>query len=407
MTRDRPIELEARRLARQVLPPAAATRIQEWRLARFRRNHAQSACLAPRMQMHLWPNGDVRACCRNETPLGNITEHSLVEIWRGDHRRAMVADLDAGRFERGCSDCGHEVYTEGRAGSYPETFDHWGKNLGGVPALNAWPNRIEFNLSNACNLQCVQCNGDLSSAIRIHREGRPALPKVYDDRFVEDLAQFLPHLRHANFAGGEPFLAAENFWVWDLMAARTPDLPTSICTNATQWNDRVESVLDSLPVSVILSIDGITSETFEAIRVGAQFDEVLGNIERFRTYADERGLPLTINHCLMPQNLHEFADLLVFADERSIHVDVSVVRGLDHASIQSLPRDRLLEASESLARQTPSVLPELRLNRSTWLRETARIAVWAELAAGGPERGPGKLGEAVPVTIQPRPGEGA
>ena len=45
-----------------------------------------------------------------------------------------------------------------------------------------WPERLELALSNACNLQCVMCNGELSSSIRIHREHRTALPTVAGER---------------------------------------------------------------------------------------------------------------------------------------------------------------------------------------------------------------------------------
>lgn len=102
---------------------------------------------------------------------------------------------------------------------------------------------MEFNLSNACNLQCIQCNGDLSSSIRIHRERRAPLAKVR--RRLEDLAALLPP-DEAQFAGGEPFLGVENFRAWELIAEVSPSLGCTVVTNATQWNRRVERVLEQL-----------------------------------------------------------------------------------------------------------------------------------------------------------------
>lgn len=333
--------------------------------------------------MHLLPDGDIRACCRNEIPLGNITQQRLPVIWAGQRRSTMVAEIAGREVPSGCEDCVAEIRTEGRRGSYPEVFDFWLDRLDHGPTDWSWPSRMEFNLSNRCNLQCIQCSGDLSSAIRIHREGRPALPSVYGDTFFDDLRAFLPHLRHANFAGGEPFLGPENFRVWELIAEIAPDLDCTINTNATQWNHRVEEVLDRGRFSFIFSLDGIHKDTYESIRIDADLDQVLTNIERFREHAARHGTDVNINHCLMPQNHHEFGDLLLYAEERGIKVNCSVVRSPRECSIAYLDRSDIAAIHRTLRAQERALLPRLRLNASTWTAEVERIAVWAE--QGPPE----------------------
>ena len=69
-----------------------------------------------------------------------------------------------------------------------------------------YPLRMDFELSNKCNLECAMCSGYFSSTIRANREQLPPLPMVYDQAFVEQLLPFLPHLTNAKFLGGEPFL---------------------------------------------------------------------------------------------------------------------------------------------------------------------------------------------------------
>ena len=56
--------------------------------------------------------------------------------------------------------------------------------LEGDPEKAPLPMRLEFNIHNACNLQCVMCHGLASSSIRAHREGLPALANPYDETFV-------------------------------------------------------------------------------------------------------------------------------------------------------------------------------------------------------------------------------
>ncbi len=366
-----------------------------------------SACYAPMVQLYFDPDGEVRACCRNVAhPLGNVAAEPLREIWAGARRRALVDHLAVDDWSLGCQGCGTEVAQEGRESSYPASFDGRAVRLQGEGAATAWPSFMEFNLSNACNLQCIQCNGDLSSSIRIHRERRAPLAKVYGDEFFEDLAAFLPHLDEAQFAGGEPFLGAENFRAWELIAEVAPSLGCTVVTNATQWNRRVERVLEQLPMSFTFSIDGVTRETYESIRVDADFDEVMANLDRFCDYAHGRGTRLAINYCLMVQNHHEFADMLLFAEARDIRVNVSVVHHPGHCSIARLPHDEMLEVHRLLQARSATVAPQLRLNADTWRRELARIASWVETGAASDTHDSQWAASAYDILDLPRQGAG-
>ena len=338
-----------------------------------------SACYAPSVQLYFQPDGDVRACCRNMThPLGNVATDRLGEIWTGARRRLLQEHLARDDYSLGCRGCEWEVTVEGRESSYPRKFDTMASHLTDDAGTAAWPRFMEFNLSNVCNLQCIQCNGDLSSSIRIHREGRPALPKVYGDEFFDDIRPFLPHLEKAQFAGGEPFMAAENYRLWDLIAEVAPHIEGTVVTNATQWNRRVEQVLERFPMNLCFSIDGVTEATYESVRLGANFDEVIANVDRFCAYARRAGTTTSLNHCLMAQNFQEFGDLLLFAEERGIFVDVSVVHYPEHCSIARLPRADIAAIAEHLEAQSDRVLAQLELNAGVWRQEVARIRHWAD-----------------------------
>ncbi len=338
-----------------------------------------SACYAPSVMLYFQPDGDVRACCRNQSyPLGNVATQRLTDIWDGPRRHELVARLAADDFSHGCEGCKWELETEGREGSYPQSFEARASHLTDDPATAAWPRAMEFNLSNSCNLQCIQCNGDLSSSIRIHREARPPLPKAYGDEFFDDLRLFLPHLQTVQFAGGEPFLGAENYRAWDLIAEVAPDLVVQVVTNATQWNKRVERVLERVRVAPCFSIDGLTRETYESIRIDADHAAVMDNIERFCAYAARVGTGVQINFCLMAQNHHEFGAMLRFAEERDIKVNVSVVHYPEHCSIARLDPAEIAAIHRSLLDQSDEVLAALDLNAGVWRTEVARIGSWLE-----------------------------
>mgnify|MGYP006275764749 CR=1 FL=1 len=336
--------------------------------------------------MDFRPNGDVRVCCRNETPLGNVGRDRLADMWAGPRRLAVVEALARDDFRAGCGHCGAEVAGEGREGSYPEQFDVHLPEL--ASRGSGWPRHMEFTLSINCNLQCEQCNGDASSAIRVHREGRAPLPSVYDDQFFEDLREFLPHLASASFSGGEPFLAEENFRVWELIAEVHPDLPVTIITNATQWTPRVQALLERLRCSFRLSIDGVTPGTYESIRVGASFERMRANVERFVEYGRRRGTDVGINHCLVRQNAHELLDLLRWADSLDVPVYVSVVRddprigsGGELFSIVRSSNEEIGRIADLLGAADEQAQQVLGRNLKVWDEELLRVRSWAAATA--------------------------
>ena len=138
-----------------------------------------------------------------------------------------------------------------------------------TPACVTAPQILGFSLNNTCNLACVMCGADASSRIR-RKVGLPTLERAYDDSFFEELVPLLEGCRWVDFRGGEPFLVREHHRVWDLMEEVHSTAPVSITTNATIWDERVESVLDRFDTSIVLSFDGVTENTFESVREGSR-----------------------------------------------------------------------------------------------------------------------------------------
>ncbi|MBS1838731.1 MAG: SPASM domain-containing protein, partial [Actinobacteria bacterium] len=149
--------------------------------------------------------GRVRACCQNSDGLlGDVTRQSVREIWESAQAGRLREALAVRDLSVGCGFCAWQAEEVGYS-EFARGFD----DLDPASIAPRWPLRMEFSMTNSCNLQCVMCNGDLSSSIRAHREHRAPLPEVYGERFFEELAEFLPHLVEARFLGGEPFLGRE------------------------------------------------------------------------------------------------------------------------------------------------------------------------------------------------------
>jgi MoaA/NifB/PqqE/SkfB family radical SAM enzyme len=329
-----------------------------------------SACYAPFVSLYLDQFGNAIVCCQNrDHVLGNIETDSLREIWSGPRIGVLRNALRQNDLRQGCAFCEKQFLMKNPTGHFMKRFDHFAVPSDDPP----YPKLIEFSVSNTCNLECVMCNGDWSSSIRTRREKRSPMKKVYGDRFFEELREFLPHLERAYFYGGEPFLEHEAFRIWDMMVELGLSTPCMVTTNGTQFNKKVERVIEKLPFSFSLSIDGITRETFESIRKNAKFDEVMENFKRFHAYCEGRGTQVALSHCLMVQNWREFGQYLSFADEWNSEVWVNTVSWPREVSLYALPTAELREVVETLGEQDSHYQQTLTLNRQVWMDELQRL----------------------------------
>jgi len=306
-----------------------------------------------------------------DSVLGNIQTERLADIWQGERAQSFREALRNYEFPSGCGSCKWSL----DAGNF---LDHPIRDFDGSFANNpdpVWPAKLELALSNTCNYACVMCNGSLSSVIRA-KEGLPALPHVYGDAFFEDFAPYLAHAESIAFLGGEPFLQAECFRVFDMLMEQKLSPGCYITTNASQYNARVERVLNNLPVSLIISVDGMTKKTMESIRVNSNYETFMENIERFNAYvhghsdpySDKREHQLTLNYCVMKQNWQEVADFYRFANRLKAKASPIIVIHPPAYSVADLPPEEFRAVVAELESHTPEMKRELSAqNRTTWM----------------------------------------
>lgn len=328
----------------------------------------KSACFAPYVSLSFDTLGVVRACCQHSRhhPLGRIPQQSLDEIWNGPEVVKLREALRNYNFDLGCGFCKWQVLDGNYQGVFARHYD-WLADDG------TWPRVMEFMIRNTCNLECVMCCGEWSHLIRSRREKAPPLPKVYDDRFFEDLRRYLPHLRLAKFAGGEPFLQNECYRIWNMMTELGLNTHCFVTTNGTVYNSKVQGILNRFPTDLAISMDGVTKETFEQVRVNADFDVFLRNIRHFRDYVAKRGTTMNLNICLQRRNWHEFGEFLLFADELDTTAFVCTVTQPASESVYSLPAEQLRHVVQTLEAQRDTIEGKLNRNRAAWDNELARL----------------------------------
>lgn len=278
--------------------------------------------------------------------------NSIKDIWNGAFLSGLRADLAAGRMSGRCAQC-RECIDQGTrplALAYEDVEPNPGY---------AYPSMLELELSNQCNLECVMCQGTLSSLIRRNREHLPPLPMAYDETFVEQLREFIPHLQELRFNGGEPFTQQIVFDICEQVYELHPELRITIATNGTVLNERVKSHLERGNFHINISIDSLRKERYEAIRVRGDHDVLMANFEYFREYCDRHGRVLSVMINPMRHNWDEMGEMMRWATERDVHCWFNVVRYPLHSAIWNLPSDEIRHIIDELSQQHFVLDPEV------------------------------------------------
>ena len=349
----------------------------------YSKKAVRSLCYAPYSTLYFDTQGSVRVCCHNHRfPVGNVLDNSINEIWRGARIKVLRDKLADRNFGPGCEFCQLQTAEGCFSDAAMRRFD-----LFTVSSESPeWPQQLEFSISNVCNLECVMCSGFQSSAIRSRREHLPILPHLYSDSFIQSLREYLTNATWLKFLGGEPFLIDEYCKIWDMMIAHGITTRCHVTTNGTQFNARVERILDRIPMSFAISMDGVRPETVESIRVNANYQELMANARRFRDYTRARKTAFSLTYCLMRQNWREFGEFCAMGDEWDCNVGVNTVRHPPEFGIYTLPAAELRGVLAAMEAEAPGLDTRLARNRRVWFGELERIRAKVRADEASPNR---------------------
>jgi MoaA/NifB/PqqE/SkfB family radical SAM enzyme len=326
-------------------------------------SHKSVFCHAPFASMNFAQNGDATVCCYNRAyVLGTYPTDTLDEIWHGPRAATLRDAMSRNALPPGCDLCLSQFWSANFSGLRARSFDHLSdaRYTGDDGRLLALPKLMEFEISNVCNLECTMCTGFFSSSIRHNREKLPPLKNPYDDCFVRQLEAFIPHLKEARFLGGEPFLVRTYYQIWDMIARLNPDISVSITTNATVLNDRVKGILEHLRAHIIVSLDSLDRENYERIRLNANHDAVMRNLDYFRDYAARKNTSLSLAVCPMRQNWRDLPEIVDYCNARAVLVFFNTVVFPGDAAFQYMTHaelDRIVGYLLAAQRQSRGDLP--------------------------------------------------
>ena len=227
------------------------------------------------------------------------------------------------------------------------------------------PLELFVEVSARCNLRCRMC------AIGHDERYQPGggRPGLLTPELFGTLGPLFPTLLRAHLYGlGEPLLNPhlEDF-VRELSAAGVHTRTTSNATLMTR--ERAEALVDAGLDRISLSIDGATAGTYEEIRRGGRFSDVLRGLDALGAVRRQTGRPeLTVNFVAMASNLPDLPRLIELCTEAGVD-EVNVEPLFDWGrSAAELGR---VYGDQNLARLSRDGTPETLLARA---RDRARAA---------------------------------
>jgi len=293
-------------------------------------------CYNPFVNLFFNIYGNAIACCRSHTNvLGTYPNQSIKDIWFGGKINKMREHMIHNDLNMGCEYCKLQIESN-RFHSLPSIHSE----KFATDKHDVFPQILELELSNTCNLQCVMCSGRVSSSIRKHRENLPPIVSPYDDAFVDQLEEFIPHLKMICFYGGEPFLIDLYYKILNLVIKINPAIKIYVVTNGTVFNQKIANLLQSVYFMLSVSIDSLKPELFSQIRVGAKLDEVIENFKKFQKLTNGNTI---ISHTPMRLNWDETPDIINFCTQHNVRVGLSYVEGPAKFALWSFMPDKLDE----------------------------------------------------------------
>lgn len=182
--------------------------------------------------------------------------------------------------------------------------------------LKSYPRRLVFELTNACNLNCVMCG----------RNAANFKPTVFDMDVFRSFEPLMDTVEEVTLMGwGEPTIHPhfnEMLEIINKHSARK-----YFCSNGMNLKKIRNAIFDYNVDVFAVSLDGATDETNSRIRRGSKIEVITEDLKDIVRIRNERGLKypwINFVFCAMKSNIRELPDLVRLAAEIGID-EVKVV----------------------------------------------------------------------------------
>ena len=186
----------------------------------------------------------------------------------------------------------------------------------GATVLTSLPRRLVFELTNACNLNCVMCG----------RNAADFKPTIFDMDVFRSFEPLMDTIEEVTLMGwGEPTMHPDFNEMLRIIDKH--DARKYFCTNGMNLKKIKDEIFNSHVDVFAVSLDGATDETNSRIRRGSDIEFINRQLREVVSIKKGNGFAYPwINYvfCAMKSNIHELPDLVKLAADVGIE-EVKVV----------------------------------------------------------------------------------
>jgi molybdenum cofactor biosynthesis enzyme MoaA len=332
-------------------------------------------CYAPFTSMFFSREGKMSPCYATYNHKSDCwPQQSIYQAWFNGEFEHIRANISNGNLDYACGFCKPIFISKSFGSLLPNKYEPYGIGK------TQYPKIMEFELSNRCNLECIMCDGNLSSAIRNNRDCLPAHPEHYTKDFVEQLEEFIPHLQMAEFTGGDPFLISIYYDIWEKIQQLNPSCQILITTNANTMSTRIEDMLiKHQNLHFNISLDSLNKSHYEQIRKNAVYENVIKHSIQFINYCKQHNTSCNLLVCPMTINCKDFKEIIEFANTHDICVYFHTVVKPKNLSLKYQSATYLTELINYLNTYSPPTASKnQKINASNYHNLIELLQSWAK-----------------------------
>jgi len=253
----------------------------------FLLKESKTFCIYPWIHLHAYPTGEAYPCCHaemKEGPVGDCKQQTLDEIWRDKPMQTLRHNMLNEIPSAACRRC-YEQEESGFFSGRKSANKHHGHKIKRLAEDDFQMTYWDIRFSNLCNLSCRSCGHIFSSSwyqdqVKLAGEdwGKKNRALNIAGRSPKDMwEQLLPHIDYVEqiyFAGGEPLMMDEHYFILEELERRGRfDVRLIYNTNFTQVRLKKRYVFDYW-------------RNFKSVAVGASLDAMGPRAEYIRRGTD-------------------------------------------------------------------------------------------------------------------------
>ena len=274
----------------------------QWQLL----TESKTFCMLPWTHMHAFPDGRAYPCCLADYwhPVGDLRKNTMEEVWNQQPYQTLRSNMLNEQPSKECKKC-YEQEENGFFSMRNDANRNYGHHVSEVDSTDSSGYNPEFRIrywdvrfSNLCNFRCRSCGPIFSSNwfndhVKLYNRtpdvlGREMARVEYttgdEDGMLEQMLPHIPHLEQVYFAGGEPLIMKEHYFMLEkLIEHDKTDVRIQYNTNFSELAFKDKHVFEYWRhfknVSVGASLDASGTRA-ELMRKGTDWQQTVDNRRR-------------------------------------------------------------------------------------------------------------------------------